>query len=160
MKRAWMAAIAAVLVMFGTSGCLGRMAVSGVVRKFNLDVVESKWAREAVFLLLYVVPVYPIAGMIDLVIVNSLEFHTGTNPVNGEPRLARVGESHVEIAENGTRSVSTLREDGSIDFAITTPDGMEHFLNLEDRGEALVARDVAGRPLGYLTRDGHAHAMP
>ena len=42
----------------------------------------ERMAREGVFLLLYIIPVYPIAGVIDLLIVNSIEFHSGTNPLS------------------------------------------------------------------------------
>ena len=137
------------------TGCLGGMAVSGNVRQFNMDVIEGKWGRWGVFLALYIVPVYPIAGAIDLLVVNSIEFHTGTNPVSGKARVARAGETrHVEVA-NGTVSVSTLREDGSIDFEITEPGGATHFVNLAERGDRLVARDAEGREIASLDRGSH-----
>ena len=74
------------------TACIGRMAVSAKVMKFNLEVTESKWGREMVFLVLYIIPVYEFAGLVDLIVVNSIEFWTGTNPVNGQPGLARVGD--------------------------------------------------------------------
>ena len=68
--------IAATLLIaaFGLSStaCIGRFATSGLVRKFNLTVVQDKWPHEIVFLLLYIIPVYPIAGMIDIIIVTSI----------------------------------------------------------------------------------------
>jgi hypothetical protein len=143
-----------------TTGCIGGMAVSGKVTKFNLDVVEGKWLREGVFLLLYFIPVYPIAGMIDLIIVNSIEFHTGTNPISGKPRIARVGETRrVELAD-GTVSVSTLRADGTIDFEVTDPDGETRFANVEVEGDRLVARDAEGRELALAPRDADPAALP
>jgi hypothetical protein len=133
-------------------GCIGGMAVSGKVRQFNLEVVENKWAREAVFLALYFIPVYPFAGFIDLLIVNSIEFHTGTNPVSGKPRIAQVGETRRVEAANGAVSESTLRADGSIDLVITEPGGETHFLNVVERDGTVVARDAAGRELASVER--------
>jgi hypothetical protein len=137
----------------GSTGCIGRMATSGTVMKFNLKVVESKWAREGVFLLLYIIPVYPLAGMVDLLIINSIEFHTGTNPLSGQERLARVGETRDVAAPDGTKVVSTLRSDGSIDLAITTVDGQTHHANVLKDGETIVARDADGNTVGTM-RDG------
>lgn len=134
------------LTAFSTGGCIGGMAVTGKVREFNLDVARNRWAREAVFLVLHVVPAYPIAAVADLVIVNSIEFHTGINPVSGKRRIARVGQTHT-VEVDGVRSLSTLREDGSIDLVLVEPDGIRHFVNLK-RGDARVAaRDETGREL-------------
>jgi hypothetical protein len=133
-----------------TTGCLGGNALTGVVRNFNLAVAKGKWPREGVFLLLNVIPVYPIAAGIDLLIINSIEFHSGTNPISGKPRVARVGESRRVAAADGSVVQSTLREDGSIDFAITDPAGVTHRVNLGERGDRLVARDASGRELASI----------
>ena len=44
-------------LMMSNVACIGRMATSGRVMKFNLEVTEAKWGRELVFLCLYVIPV-------------------------------------------------------------------------------------------------------
>ncbi len=136
-----------------TTGCIGGNALVGKVREFNLRIVENKWSREAVFLLLTIIPVYEFAGLGDLFIINGIEFHTGTNPISGKPRVAHVGEIYRAEAPDGSVSQSTLREDGSIDFAITGPDGTTHLLNLGERGDRLVARDGSGRELASVPRD-------
>lgn len=133
-----------------TTGCIGGNAVTGKVREFNLRVAKGKWPREGVFLLLTIIPVYGFAGMADIFVVNGIEFHTGTNPVSGKPRIARVGETREAVAPDGSVSRSTLREDGSIDFEITGPDGVTHLLNLGERGSRLVARDGSGRELASV----------
>ncbi len=56
----------AILMMFsmfalGSTGCLGRGAMGGSVGKFNLEVVENKWGRWIVFVLLG--PVYGFASV-------------------------------------------------------------------------------------------------
>jgi hypothetical protein len=132
------------------TACIGRMAVSAEVRKFNLGVTEDKWGREIVFLALYIIPVYPIAGAIDLIIVNSLEFWTGTNPLNGEPRLALAGEQKYVVAADGSEAFSTLREDGSIDIEVRAADGSTHFMNVVRDGNGVVARDADGRDVAMV----------
>lgn len=154
MTKRILAALCVVFFLSTSTGCIGGMAVSGKVREFNLEVAENKWARELVFLILYIIPVYPIAGAIDLIIVNSIEFHSGTNPVSGKPRVAQAGDTHMEVADNGTVAISTLREDGSIDFVITTAEGQTHFVNIERGEDRAIARDANGEELGSVNRDG------
>jgi hypothetical protein len=153
-KRIAAALCVAFFAMTTTTGCIGGMAVSGKVREFNLSVVEGKWAREGVFLLLYFIPVYPIAGFIDLIVVNSIEFHSGTNPVSGKARIAQAGETRREVGPDGTVALSTLREDGSVDVQITTPDGNTVFMNFLRDDARVTARDAEGNELGFVTRDG------
>jgi hypothetical protein len=137
-------------LMLSNTACIGRMATSGVVGKFNLSVTESKWGRELVFLCLYIIPVYPTAGLIDLIIVNSIEFWSGTNPLNGEPRLARAGDQKHVVGENGSEAISTLREDGSIDIEVRGPDGNSHFVNIVREEGRVVARDANGQNLAAV----------
>ena len=153
-KRIMAVACIAFLGLSTTTGCIGGMATSGRVMKFNLSVAEGKWARECVFVLLYVIPVYPFAGMIDLLIVNSIEFHTGTNPLSGKARVAQVGETRREVAPDGAVVHSTLREDGSVDVVVNPPDGDTRFMNFATGEDRVVARDERGNELGVATRDG------
>jgi hypothetical protein len=44
--------------------------------------VDNRYGREGLFLLLS--PVYGIASIVDLFIVNAVEFWTGTNPISGK----------------------------------------------------------------------------
>src|SRR5512134_3778707 len=115
-----------------TGGCIGSMALTAKVRDFNMQVSPDPWPREGVFLLLYFVPVYPFAGMADLLVVNSIEFWTGTNPVSHKSAAVTVAgtvDSHRESSPDGTVAESTLREDGSIDVEVTAPDGTTTFMN-------------------------------
>ncbi|MCW8332569.1 DUF3332 domain-containing protein [Vibrio paucivorans] len=64
------------------TGCMGQMATTGMVSKFNLQVVDNRYGREGMFILLS--PVYGIASVADLFIFNAVEFWTGTNPISGK----------------------------------------------------------------------------
>lgn len=157
MIKRFVATLLVAAFALSTTACIGRFATSGLVRKFNLTVVEGKWPHEIVFLLLYIIPVYPIAGAIDIIIVNSIEFWTGTNPIDGGARVAgskvashNVGDQHHVIAADGSEGTSTLREDGSIDFEIRTPDGATHFVNVVREEGQVVARDEEGRRVALV----------
>ncbi|MDG3085665.1 DUF3332 domain-containing protein [Vibrio hannami] len=72
-------AMATGLGVISLSGCMGQMATTGMVTKFNLKVVDNRYGREGMFILLS--PVYAIASVADLFIFNAVEFWTGTNPI-------------------------------------------------------------------------------
>lgn len=137
--------------------CLGQGALGRRVLKFNLDVVENKWSRWLVFLALNVIPVYPIAGAIDLVIINSIEFHTGTNPLTGKPRLA-VREGHEEVvAPDGSQAAPTLNADGSVTIEISTAERTGYTLQLVPVPGGVEARDGDGNYLGAVDVNGAVH---
>ena len=75
-------AVIAALGVSTLTGCMGQMATTGLVTKFNLEAVDNRYGREGLFVLLS--PVYGIASVADLFIVNAVEFWTGTNPITGK----------------------------------------------------------------------------
>jgi hypothetical protein len=75
------------LLLLSSPGCLGRMVVSSGVKEFNMNVVDSRWGRETVFVALYIIPVYPTCAFLDLCVVNAVEFWNGENPISGESAL-------------------------------------------------------------------------
>lgn len=56
----------------------------------------------------------------------------------------------IRTGPDGSRVVSTLRADGSIDLEITSPDGSKHFTNVIRSGETITARDAHGNAVGTL----------
>lgn len=67
------------------TGCIGSNAVTAKVMKFNVEVVDNRYARAGVNLLL--APVYGISVAVDYVLFNSIEFWAGKNPLNGKPHI-------------------------------------------------------------------------
>jgi len=154
---------AAVLVasMLGLSqmGCIGQMATVGLVQKFNLKVTENRWGRWLVFLILYVIPVYEFAGLIDLVIVNSIEFHTGTNPITDKPRIA-VREGHEEVVlADGSRARSRMNPDGSVTISMSDAAGHERVVRLVPVLGGVEALDGDDAVLGRVDADGSLHSQ-
>jgi hypothetical protein len=72
----------AVLMTTTLAGCMGQMGLAGLVTKVNLKVVDNRWLREGVFLLL--APVYGFASFADLFVFNSIEFWIGKNIITGK----------------------------------------------------------------------------
>jgi hypothetical protein len=81
------------------SSCIGSFPLFHKVLDWNQSVGE-KWVNELVFLVLNIVPVYPVAFFLDTVILNSIEFWTGESPI------ADLGTKTIET-KNGIYTVET-----------------------------------------------------
>jgi hypothetical protein len=80
-----------------TTGCMGNMGLTQKVKKGNLSVTENRWGREGIFLGLSVLRVNTIAALLDLVVFNSIEFWSGTNPLTKQSALVNVPQEKLEI---------------------------------------------------------------
>jgi len=79
-------------------GCYGKNAVFNKVHKWN-GTIQNKFARSLVHFAFWVVPVYEVSFFIDIVVLNVIEFWTGTNPV-----AMNEGDREEQIVEkNGVR---------------------------------------------------------
>ncbi|MEZ8824442.1 DUF3332 family protein [Vibrio amylolyticus] len=85
MKNIVTKTIGLTLLATALTGCVGSNAVTEKVVTFNVEVVDNRYARAGVNLLL--APVYGVTTAVDYVVFNSLEFWTGKNPINGKPHL-------------------------------------------------------------------------
>lgn len=71
---------AAAALALGSAGCFGSFSAVRKLWAWNDD-VGDKWVNWLVFVGLSFIPVYPLFGLADLLVLNSLEFWTGKNPV-------------------------------------------------------------------------------
>jgi len=157
LRRTTAAILLASMICFSQLGCIGQMALAGKVMEFNLKIVENKWARELVFLVLYIVPVYPMAGAIDLIVINSIEFHTGTNPITDKPRIALRDGADDVVAADGSRAAASQRADGSVDIRVIDAAGDEHRVRLVPVPGGVETRDAEGNVVGRVDSDGTLH---
>ena len=70
--------------------------------------VGNKFVNELVFLAFNIVPVYGVAYLADALVINSIEFWSGSNP------MANVGDVKKVKGENGNYMVKTLENGYSI----------------------------------------------
>lgn len=62
------------------TGCIGSFSLTNKVLDFNRE-IGSKFANEAVFLAFLIIPVYSVTTLVDALVLNTIEFWTGDNPV-------------------------------------------------------------------------------
>ena len=96
------------------SSCIGSFKLTNNIKDWN-ETVSTKWVNEVVFLALHIVPVYPIAMMVDGVVLNSMEFWTGENLVieKGEKKI-------VENSNGETVEITALENGYNITNGVTS----------------------------------------
>jgi hypothetical protein len=74
-------------------GCYGKFHLVRDIYKWNGE-VGNKWVNSLVMWVLFIVPVYQVAGFIDFCILNVIEFWTGKDPLAMQP-----GEKEIQLVE-------------------------------------------------------------
>ena len=115
MKKNTMALTLALAVgLTSFQGCIGNFVVTKKILNWNQR-LSSKWVNELVFLLMVIIPVYGVAILIDGIVLNSIEFWTGSNPMA------------MKAGEVETKYVS---KDG-VKYKIEVSQNRYHFIQLE-----------------------------
>ena len=81
MKKTKMMAVCAILsgsLLF--SSCIGSFGLWNNLKSWNQG-IGNKFVNEIVFLAFHIVPVYEVAYLADILVLNSIEFWSGSNPV-------------------------------------------------------------------------------
>lgn len=88
------------------TSCIGSFGLTNRLKKWN-DSIGDKWANELLFICMHIIPVYEVSIFVDAVVINSIEFWTGDNPV-----AAKVGETKIVKNSVGDDIQITTKENG------------------------------------------------
>lgn len=102
-----MAATVMICGSFLFSSCIGSFALHNKLVTWNQG-VGTKFVNELVYLAFNIVPVYYVCYAADALVINSIEFWTGSNPI------ASIGDVKKVKGENGNYLVETLENGYSI----------------------------------------------
>jgi hypothetical protein len=129
-----------------TTACFGKFQLTRKVYRVNQDIDPDKWIRWFGFIVLTVVPIYELALVIDMVFANSVEFWTGSNPIQAD-----AGTRKVVQGPNGELMTLTWRGDGAIDLTVERADRQITGFTVVTESNALSAWDVDGNLLARVT---------
>lgn len=96
-----LASVIAGSVMF--TSCIGSFGLTNKLLSWNKG-VNTKFVNELVFVGFHIIPVYPISVLADILVINAIEFWSGTNPV------ADVGTVKNIETEQGLFAIETTEE--------------------------------------------------
>lgn len=95
--------VAALLLAGGSfffSSCIGSFALTNRVLSWNKS-IGPKFLNELVFVAFWIVPVYEVTGLADMLILNSIEFWDGQNPVSASVKAVDTENGRYLIACDG-----------------------------------------------------------
>jgi hypothetical protein len=155
-RRAAVLALATTAVL-GTSACFGSFNLTRKLYGFNKDVSKDKFVRELVFLGLNLVPIYGVAGLIDAVVANTVEFWTGQNPVTMGSTIkvdSTTVVKRVGIVKNGERimTLSTFKSNKLVATTKMTLEPGASYMTFE----TVLAGEPAEIHVVALNSDGNA----
>lgn len=156
------------LLMCGSiifTSCIGSFGLWNQLKSWNQG-ISNKFVNEIVFFAFHVVPVYEVSYLADILVLNSIEFWSGSNPLaevgtvktidgkNGE-YLIRTNENGYTITKKGEESALNLvfNQETQTWNAITNDDSFELMamnedgtitIKLQDGNSVTVTPDVQG----------------
>ncbi|MBL1418212.1 MAG: DUF3332 domain-containing protein [Moritella sp.] len=146
----------------GLTGCIGQMGLTQLAMGVNLKAVDNRYGRAGIYVV--AAPVYGVTALVDLMVINSIEFWTGTNPITKKgPAVADTPvEAWMKINDDldpvltgaplkdlkvSTQSTSMeVLDDDSLKLTVAYVDGSEQSII----GKRLANNDVAFYNQGRL----------
>lgn len=113
----------ACLILSGSiicSSCIGSFGLWSSLKDWNNN-IGNKFVNEIVFLAFHIVPVYQVAYLADIIVLNSIEFWSGSNPLaNNVDSVKEVkgesGEYLVRVNEDGYTIIKKGEENKPLDL--------------------------------------------
>ena len=65
-----------------TPACLGPDNLYNGIKNWNAEVSSQDFVNELIYIGFWILPVYPIAALGDIVIFNTIEYWSGGNPIS------------------------------------------------------------------------------
>jgi len=132
MKKLFFASAIAGSVLL--SGCLEQNALFNQVQDWNASATDEKFVDQGISFAFWIIPVYPLTLFADVIILNSIEFWTGSNPVSG--KSAKVAGTSETVTDGlGNMATLTYNADGSVSVVAKEGQKEESYVLVRQNGE-------------------------
>lgn len=164
MKKRFLSVTAIALAStFLFSSCIGSFNLSKKVLAWN-QTIDSKFVNELVFFALWIVPVYEVCLLADILVINSIEFWSGENPVEAGIVKKVQGENGVytvETLENGYKiqneegqQMNLVYDKGTNTWNAVADGKTTKLVKIENDGQAIVYLPNGQEKSVELSNDG------
>lgn len=103
--------VSAVLCSMTLTSCIGSFRLTNSVLKWNKR-VGNKFLNELVFFAFWVLPVYEVTSLADLLVLNSIEFWSGRNPLTSSTKVIDTDHGRYSIVCDGKGYMVTHQGSG------------------------------------------------
>ncbi|MDE6548122.1 MAG: DUF3332 domain-containing protein [Muribaculaceae bacterium] len=101
MKKTIFTAALAALLCTSMSSCMGKFALTRNLYAWN-DQVSNKFINEIIFVAFWILPVYEVCGIADLLVLNTIEFWSGDNPMTASTKTIDTDHGRYLVECDGT----------------------------------------------------------
>ncbi len=134
MKKKYLsvAIILTIAASLTTTSCIGSFSLTNKLLSWNKS-ISNKFVNELVFFAFWIVPVYEVSALADILVINSIEFWSGNNPVASGTKVIEGENGRYLVNCDGKGYTITSEADGSevrLDFdqpsqtwSVVTPEG-------------------------------------
>lgn len=122
MKKIFLSAALAAVVCSSLTSCMGKFALTRNLYAWN-EQVSNKFVNEILFVAFWILPVYEVCGIADLLVLNSIEFWSGDNPMTASTKAVDTEVGRYIVKCDGKGYDITLESTGEsyrLDFAEET----------------------------------------
>ena len=115
MKKKYVS-VAVAMVLCGSmlcTSCIGSFALTNKLLSWNKQ-VGSKFVNELVFFAFWILPVYEVSALADVLVLNSIEFWSGSNPVAQGRSVIDDKDGRYLVDCDGKGYTITSENDGSV----------------------------------------------
>ena len=110
-KKLLLAGVILSLSAFTFQSCIGSFTLTNKVLTWNRN-VNNKFVNELVFFAFWVLPVYEVTAIADLLVINSIEFWSGNTPLEARNQVIETEHGKYLIASDET-GYDLLSPDGN-----------------------------------------------
>lgn len=151
-KQLIVATVVALSASMMMQSCIGSFALFNKVKNWN-EHVGDKFVNEIVFVAMWILPVYELCFAADLLILNSIEFWSGTNPAMAETKVIDGKDAQYLVASNENGYVITNMKTKQV--TRFNFDARDNSWSLENNGqEVKLFTFVDDTHVDVITRDG------
>lgn len=115
MKK-WYLSVALVMALAGSmtlSSCIGSFALTNKLLNWN-NQIGNKFVNELVFFAFWIIPVYEVTSIADVLVLNSVEFWSGTNPIAMGKKVIDGQDGRYLVECDGKGYTITSCNDGTV----------------------------------------------
>lgn len=140
------ALIAAISLPMFTS-CIGSFALTNKLLAWN-KTVGNKVVNELVFVAFWILPVYEVSALADILVINSIEFWSGDNPMASGKKVIEGHDGRYLVECDGKGYTITSENDNSV---------VRLNFDSDDQTWSMVMPD--GKEIGFMTYVDDTHVL-
>lgn len=141
--RPWIVLILLVAMVPMFTACYGRFQATRSIYRFNGDVSDQKLVRSVVMWVLLILPVYEIGALVDVFVLNPIDYWKGTRIDLGSRTDANGTTVALVPSGDGREAVLTLSRNGEVLAKSTL---------VRTSDSEIEVRDTDGRLVGRMLR--------